>query len=366
MSSRVPGISREPLWRKLADRIREDIRSGLWTETLPGEHQLARHYEVGRRTVRDGLVALEKAGAIKTTPGKPREVLLDASDAKPGTGVPDHVLLLSPYAEDRGISKSRIVFNRMFQKLTKHGIHLIPRRVDTGSDKALNRKLGQLKKQYPRSVWLLHDCSGAVQRWCQSHGERALVLGSKIQEAAFTSVEMDAGTVIAHAVNHLESNGHEPADMMFLIRRDPGEINQEAATLFREAVEKRCPDSTPRILQHDEANLIDLLKQKLGEPHPPTGLLCWRTHDAIRTVTFLTHQGVRIPEKLSVISCGSAPAMEFIHPEITRFLSPTADYERCFINQLEKLIQGEPCGGREFRFIPEFLEGKTVSKPQRK
>lgn len=366
MCSNSLGISREPLWRKLAERIREDIERGLWTETLPGEHQLAKYYEVGRRTVRDGLVALEKDGVIRTAPGKPREVLLEAPLSKLDKGVPDHVLLISPYAEEQGITKSRIVFNLMFQELTKHGVHLIPRRIDTGSEKALDRKLGQLKKQYPRSVWLLHDCSEAVQRWCEKRRERSLVLGAKIEGSGFTSVEMDAGTVIVHAISHLEVNGHKPSGIMLLIRRDRGKINQQAANLFRDAVEMKSPGSTPRILQHDEANLIDLLKQKLGEPAPPTGLLCWRTHDAIRTVTFLTDNGVSIPEKLSVISCGSAPAMEFIYPEITRFLSPTADYERCFISQLKKLIQGDSRKGKEFRFIPEFLEGKTVTKPHRK
>jgi DNA-binding LacI/PurR family transcriptional regulator len=361
-----PGILREPLWRKLAERVLEDIQRGLWIETLPGEHQLANYYEVGRRTVRDGLLALEKEGVIKTTPGKPREVLFKAPLSKRDSDLPDHVLLMSPYAEDQGITKSRIVFNRMFQDLAKYGIHLVPRRIGTGSNKDLNRKLGQLKKQYKRSVWVLHDCSGAVQRWCEKHGECALVLGAKIQGGAFTSIEMDAGKVITHAISHLAAKGHEPSDIMLLIRRGPEKINQQAANLFRDAVEEKSPGSSPRILQHDKANLIDLLKQKLGEAHPPTGLLCWRTHDAIRTVTFLTHQGVSIPEKLSVISCGSAPAMEFIHPEITRFLSPTVDYERCFIGQLEKLIQGDLRSGKEFRFIPEFLEGKTVTKPHRK
>jgi hypothetical protein len=311
---------------------------------------------------------LEERGIIGKSPGKPRQILTDNPRASSVSVIPDHVLLLSPYAEEQGITKSRILFNRTFEELSKRGIQLVPRRVEVKTAKALDRNLGQLKEQFPRSVWLLHDCSGAVQRWCQNRGERALVLGVSDPEVSFTSVDMDAEKVISRSVSRLEKVGHDLSRVMMLMRREPGKLNQTACDLFVEELRQRTFKDTSslkkRILLHDEANLIDLLRERLGKKDPPTALLCWRTHDAIRVVTFLTHQGVSIPKNLSVISCGSSPTMAFIHPSITRFLSPTLDYERCFLHQLIQLLEGDNSSGRNYRFVPEFLEGETVTNPQ--
>ncbi len=360
-------ISRQPLWRKVADAIEADIASGQWSGTLPGEHQLTAHYGVGRRSIRSALQRLEENGVIGTSPGKPRQILADGGSGRSDGVMPDHVLLISPYAEEQGITKSRILFNRTFQELSKRSIQLVPRRVEVKTAKALNRNLGQLKEQFPRSVWLLHDCSGAVQRWCHENGERALVLGARDPDTTFTSVDMDAEAVIGQAVDCLVGAGHDPSKIMLLMRRDPGKLNQRACDLFVEVLKQRTLESSSevkkRILLHDVANLIDLLRDRLGRSEPPTALISWRTHDAIRTVTFLTHQGVSIPENLSVISCGSSPTMEFIHPSITRFLSPTGDYERCFLRQLIQLLEGDNDRNRDYRFVPEFLEGKTVTGP---
>ncbi len=363
-SSNIP---RQPLWRRVASAILGDIESGQWSGTLPGEHQLSEHYGVGRRSIRSALLRLEDDGVIGTSPGKPRKIVGDPSPRKREAAHPDHVLLISPYAQEQGISKSRILFNRTFQELSKRGIHLIPRRVDVKTPKALDRNLGQLKEQFPRSVWLLHDCSGALQRWCFENGERALVLGARDPAAAFTSVDMDVEAVIVRAIELFKMKGHDPARITLLMRRDPGKLNQRVSDLFQKILSHQTLEEPSkikeRILLHDDANLIDLLRRRLGRTDPPTALLCWRTHAAIQTVTFLTHQGVSIPERLSVISCGSSPTMEFIHPAITRFLSPTGEYERCFLRLLIQLIEGDEGDRRDFKFVPEFLEGKTVASP---
>jgi len=361
-------ISRQPLWSKVAEAIEADIVDGHWSGSLPGEHQLTNHYGVGRRSIRTALQRLEERGIIGSSPGKSRQILADKAGVSSVSIMPDHVLLISPYAEEQGITKSRILFNRTFEELSKRGIQLVPRRVEAKTAKALDRNLGQLKEQFPHSVWVLHDCSGAVQRWCQKRGERALVLGVGDPEVSFISVDMDAEEVISRSISCLEKVGHDLSKVMMLMRRDPGKLNQTACDLFVEELRQRTFEDTSslkkRILLHDEANLIDLLREKLGKKDPPTALLCWRTHDAIRVVTFLTHQGVSIPKNLSVISCGSSPTMEFIHPSITRFLSPTLDYERCFLHQLIQLLEGDNSSGRNYRFVPEFLEGETVTNPQ--
>ncbi|MFC8425695.1 GntR family transcriptional regulator [Streptomyces sp. NPDC057236] len=73
----------EPLYRRIATELLGELREGTIPpgERLPGERQLAEHFEVSRETVRqalqvlrrDGLVATDRRGSHATLPGLPVE-----------------------------------------------------------------------------------------------------------------------------------------------------------------------------------------------------------------------------------------------------------------------------------------------------
>ena len=60
-----------PLYQQLADRIAEQIRSGVYPPgaKIPSEHQLAQEHKIGRPTVRQALDALVKKGLIQKRRG---------------------------------------------------------------------------------------------------------------------------------------------------------------------------------------------------------------------------------------------------------------------------------------------------------
>lgn len=72
-----------PLYRRIATELLGELRDGTIPpgERLPGERQLAEHFEVSRETVRqalqvlrrDGLVATDRRGSHATLPGPPVE-----------------------------------------------------------------------------------------------------------------------------------------------------------------------------------------------------------------------------------------------------------------------------------------------------
>ncbi|MFI2374612.1 GntR family transcriptional regulator [Streptomyces sp. NPDC018964] len=73
----------EPLYRRIATELLGELRDGTIPpgERLPGERQLAEHFEVSRETVRqalevlrrDGLVATDRRGSHAALPGLPVE-----------------------------------------------------------------------------------------------------------------------------------------------------------------------------------------------------------------------------------------------------------------------------------------------------
>ncbi|HYF92243.1 MAG TPA: GntR family transcriptional regulator [Symbiobacteriaceae bacterium] len=62
---------RTPLYRLVADEIRQGIKAGTWQQgqKLPSEPQLAREYAVSRATVREALRCLEQEGVVQARHG---------------------------------------------------------------------------------------------------------------------------------------------------------------------------------------------------------------------------------------------------------------------------------------------------------
>ncbi|HWI65702.1 MAG TPA: GntR family transcriptional regulator [Symbiobacteriaceae bacterium] len=63
--------NRQPLYRQVADEIREAISQGVWPPgtQMPSEPDLARHYAVSRATVREALRVLEQDRMVTATRG---------------------------------------------------------------------------------------------------------------------------------------------------------------------------------------------------------------------------------------------------------------------------------------------------------
>ncbi|WP_051340281.1 phosphonate metabolism transcriptional regulator PhnF [Azospirillum halopraeferens] len=61
-----------PLWRRIADRLGEEIDTGLWRpgDRLPSEAQLATRFGVNRHTLRRAVAELAAAGRLRVEQGR--------------------------------------------------------------------------------------------------------------------------------------------------------------------------------------------------------------------------------------------------------------------------------------------------------
>lgn len=79
--------NRLPLYRQVAQELRQGIQSGAWTRgaQLPSEPELARHYAVSRATVREALRVLEQDGIVTASRGL--GTFVRANDHLPHVGI---------------------------------------------------------------------------------------------------------------------------------------------------------------------------------------------------------------------------------------------------------------------------------------
>ncbi|WP_369028626.1 GntR family transcriptional regulator, partial [Nocardia farcinica] len=54
--------------RRVADILRQQIHTGAFADTLPGEQDLAAEHQASRNTVREALALLQDEGLIARTP----------------------------------------------------------------------------------------------------------------------------------------------------------------------------------------------------------------------------------------------------------------------------------------------------------
>lgn len=134
-----------PRWREVATALTEGIRGGIYEpgKKLPTEHDLARHFQLNRHTIRRALEELANAGLIRTEQGR-------------GSFVSDDPVEYRIHARPR--------FSEWMQGVNRHAARrkLVLRRMP--ADEAPDRALVQAALGAPREVILLERVGYADER----------------------------------------------------------------------------------------------------------------------------------------------------------------------------------------------------------
>jgi DNA-binding LacI/PurR family transcriptional regulator len=110
----------------------------------------------------------------------------------------------------------------------------------------------------------------------------------------------------------------------------------------------QTPDVTWRILERAFAE------------HPPTALVLLDWRELITAHCFLTNNGCRIPDDVSVVLLHDFVDVAWFQPKLARFRYPERRMIRAMIHWLEKGGSGESIKIPP----PEFLLGKTIAPPR--
>jgi DNA-binding GntR family transcriptional regulator len=80
MTEEIDHEIKTPVWRQLADILREQILTGqiLPEHVLPSEPQLEQRYGLSRTTIRKGIALLRTEGLVETIAGRGSYVVSEA------------------------------------------------------------------------------------------------------------------------------------------------------------------------------------------------------------------------------------------------------------------------------------------------
>lgn len=339
--------------------LRSHIASGILSDPFPGENALADQIGVSRPILRQALRELAAEKLIIISNGK-RTRLVKA--LRPGPGRCRRVLAISsrplrPHWQEwdgriieeiRDLLKEKgFIWNEFHEPRLRFaaGIPLLKEAVRNSACDCL----------------LLIGTSKAVQKWAMCRRGSSLILGSAFPGISLPSVDSDYHALGWHAAGRLAAAGH--SRIALLCRRPP--LRGDLST--REGMQEffsRHPHFDGELTIHDLSESIDeicqLTERLLRKRHPPTALMPFYPADAVTIATHLLKTGRRIPQDIAVVSRETAPLMEAMTPEITRYERNQRQIVHRVARAIGNLCSGRQNGASPVLISPRFIAGHTL------
>jgi LacI family transcriptional regulator len=339
--------------------VRERIQSGEWHKWLPGEHDLCAQFHVARMTLRAALQELQRAGFVRSSQGKRREIVARRSGAAPARS--GRVLLLTPMPLPLLAPFHALLINALRDELDRAGFHLEihAERGPYGRGWSLN--LERLMEQLRPAGCVLVASTEKMQLWFSRQRRPCVIVGSRHPGVELPSVDKAHRAACRHAVGLFLARGHRHLALLNPASGLAGDLESEEG--FREgALQSKHGDVEASVVRHDGtvADICDKLHALFRRRDRPTGLLVSRSVNVLTVMGLAMRSGLRLPEDLALISRDHEPFLENMVPSVALYVvSPETMAHRISAAVLE-LAQSGFVSASNYQIMPEFREGETL------
>ena len=141
--------------------LSERIQAGEWHKWLPGEHELCAQLHIARMTLRRALQHLQRVGLIRSSQGKPREIVARRRQTAPKLS--GRVLLLTQVPMQYRLPFDAFWTNELRETLEKAGYHLELHANHASFGRAMTTSLERLVEQMRPVGWVLNNSTQAMQ-----------------------------------------------------------------------------------------------------------------------------------------------------------------------------------------------------------
>ena len=225
--------------------------------------------------------------------------------------------------------------------------------------------LAKLLSQHPYGCWILLLANHAWQRWFAEQKVPCVVAGSCHDGTDLPSCDLDHRATCRHAVGRLLAAGHRR--LALVSHRNPLAGGIESETGFLEgARQSHHAEINATLCHHDAtaAGITRALQRLMAPAERPTALLVPNPHCCLAVVSGLAQLGWRVPEQVSVISRDDDPFLEFLVPEVSRYVVSPRVFARSLLPQVVEVLQrGAISSKQAVRLMPQFVRGASIAPP---
>lgn len=321
--SRLPNPVSEPLAVRVADSLREQIRSGRLRsgDWLPPERELAREMGVYRRAVRDAIVTLEHEGFLHREPRcRPRIRNAEAGMNRPRKQAridSSHLVALIMWhgdASEQGKTAQQQIHWGMNQALAQAGYHGVF--LDLGEE--IGSEQENADREAARLRYALDNGFGGVIFYSYAYHQNTelvqevasqiplIVLDRKLPGIDADFVGIDNFQAMHYATMHLIRQGHRRT--MYITPTEPIHPVQDRIRGYFAAIHNAfgadvASGSVLAVSLGDAGKTWPLFDAAFRLPihERPTSILCSNDYEAIRVAERLSGLGLSVPRDVSVV-----------------------------------------------------------------
>ena len=207
MNNTCPG---ETAQSRTVAKLKHRLRSGQFTNVMPGERELSKALAAGRGTIRKALAQLQEEGFL-AAPDKNRARKIIRTSTSPVQSLPlleKRVCFLSS-VPIRDIPQSIWVELYQLEKALRiEGMALQLVEATWAEKNNPDMRLEKLETEYPGCCWILYRATEEIQLWFKRKGLPCLVRGVSYPSSNLPYLDTHWEVLASHAAGYLYQKGH--------------------------------------------------------------------------------------------------------------------------------------------------------------
>lgn len=352
-------VQQTPKHELVAARLRQGMKEGRWSGSLPGVQRLAADLDVSPFTVRRALRQLEAGGELTANGlGRSRSIAPPGRTKASSRGL--RVTILRFDAQLADDPQSSLVLVEIIHSLEAAGHDIF---ICKKSQIELKHDLRRMSRQLGESaadVWLIESGSRPLLEWCATQAVPCFALYGRTGDLPLARTGPDKEPAYRGATRRLLALGHRN---IVLIAREsrrmptPGRCERAFLEELRaagiETGDYHLPD-----WEESPAGFSKLL-ERCFHTTPPTALIIDETARYIAAVTFLAHRGIRVPQQVSLVSTDDDASLAWCHPTVAHMRWDNAFIVRRVVRWVNAVRKGKP--DRKIINVPAvFIPGGSI------
>lgn len=339
--------------------LTERIQAGEWHHWLPGEHELCAQLHIARMTLRRALQQLQRNGLIRSSQGKPREIVARRKTISPKAS--GRVLLLTQVPMQTRLPFDAFWTHELREALEKAGYHLEFHSNHASYGRVMTTNLERLQEQLRPVGWVLTNSTQAMQRWFDKRRLPCVIVGSRHPGVELPFVDKAYRAMCRHAVGMFLARGHTRFVLLNPESGAAGDLESEQG--FREGVTRsNRQDIQASVVRHDGtvADVQHKLSALIRRREPPTAILVSRAAHVLTVMGQLLRGGLRIPEDVAIIARDHEWFLEAMVPSVTSYVQNSDTMAKRISSAVLEMLESGMVSPANCQIMPEFKERETL------
>lgn len=352
------------LVEQTTEHLRGRLRSGQWSDKVPGVVRLCEDLNVSQGTIRAALRLLEAEGLL--VPGghcRSRKVAIPADGARNRNTITVGFLLHD--ARPKGYPKSWPLHLEPMMLEIQHALEAAGHQVFFGakSQVDLGHNVSRIRQQVaktPADAWIVAAGSRALLEWFAGQSIPSMALFGRADGLPLARTGPDLMPAVVDATRQLIAFGHQRIVLIARSpRRKPMPGNVERAFLDElhahgiAAMDWNLPD-----WEESPEGFTELL-EKLFRIARPTAMIIDETARYIAALQFLSRIRMVVPEQISLVSADYDNALAWCHPTISHINWNMAPVVRRIVRWVTAVQRGRE-DRQQINYPATFVAGGSI------